>query len=62
MVLASPASEFVASFVGVETILAGKVIKKDRGTFVASVSGQEIEPSAMLIWGNRLSSVFGQNT
>ena len=42
-VMNRPANEFVASFVGVETILAGKVIKKDGGTFVASVSGQEIE-------------------
>jgi tungstate transport system ATP-binding protein len=42
-VMNRPASEFVASFVGVETILAGRAIKKDGGTFVASVSGQEIE-------------------
>ncbi len=42
-VMNHPANEFVASFVGVETILAGKVVRKDKGTFVASVSGQEIE-------------------
>ncbi len=42
-VMNHPANEFVASFVGVETILSGRVIKKDRGTFVASVSSQEIE-------------------
>jgi tungstate transport system ATP-binding protein len=42
-VMNRPVNEFVASFVGVETILAGRVIKKDGGTFVASVSGQEIE-------------------
>ena len=42
-VMNHPANELVASFVGVETILAGKVIKKDGGTFIASVSGQEIE-------------------
>jgi len=42
-VMNHPANEFVASFVGVETILAGKVIKNDGGTFVTSVSGQEIE-------------------
>jgi len=42
-VMNRPANEFVASFVGVETILAGKVIKKDGGTFIASVSGQEVE-------------------
>lgn len=38
-----PANELVASFAGVETILSGKVIRKRGGTFVASVSGQEIE-------------------
>ena len=42
-VMNHPTNEFVASFVGVETILTGKVIKKHGGTFVASVSGQEIE-------------------
>jgi tungstate transport system ATP-binding protein len=31
------------TFVGVETILTGKVFKKDGGTFVASVSGNKIE-------------------
>ena len=38
-----PVNEWVASFVGVETILTGKVIKQNGGTFVASVEGQEIE-------------------
>lgn len=38
-----PVTEFVASFVGVETILAGKVTKKNGGTFVASISGKEVE-------------------
>ena len=38
-----PVDEFVASFVGVETILEGKVIRKERGGFVASVLGQEVE-------------------
>ena len=42
-VMNHPVDEFVASFVGVETILTGKVLKKNGGTFVASVSGQEIE-------------------
>jgi tungstate transport system ATP-binding protein len=42
-VMNHPANEFVASFVGIETILSGRVVKKDGGTFVASVSGQEIE-------------------
>lgn len=38
-----PATEFVASFVGVETILTGKVIQKNGGTFIVSVSGKEVE-------------------
>jgi len=42
-VMNHPVNGFVASFVGVETILTGKVIKKDGGTFFASVEGQEIE-------------------
>ncbi len=42
-VMNHPENEFVASFVGVETILTGRVIKKNGGTFVASISGQEIE-------------------
>lgn len=42
-VMNHPVDEFVASFVGVETILTGYVIKEDGGTFTASVSGKEIE-------------------
>jgi len=42
-VMNHPVNEFVASLVGVETILQGKVIRKNSGTFIASVSGQEIE-------------------
>jgi tungstate transport system ATP-binding protein len=42
-VMNHPVNEFVASFVGVETILTGKVIKRNGGTFFASIQGQEIE-------------------
>jgi len=42
-VMNHPVNELVASFVGVETILTGKVIKKNGGTFIVSISGQEIE-------------------
>jgi tungstate transport system ATP-binding protein len=42
-VMNHPVDEFVASFVGVETVLTGKVIKKGSGTFVVSISGKEIE-------------------
>lgn len=41
-VMNQPADEFVASFVGVETILSAKIVKKNGGIFVASVGGQEI--------------------
>jgi tungstate transport system ATP-binding protein len=41
-VMNQPMDEFVASFVGVETILNGKVIKRDGGTFIISVEGREI--------------------
>jgi len=42
-VMNRPVDEFVATFVGVETILPGKVVKKNGGSFLASVSGKEIE-------------------
>ena len=42
-VMNHPADEFVASFVGVETVLAGKVVRRDGGSFLVSVSSQEIE-------------------
>src|SRR4030042_5434812 len=38
-----PVDEFVATFVGGGTILPGKVVKKNGGSFLASVSGKEIE-------------------
>lgn len=38
-----PASEFVASFVGIDTILTGKVIRKEQGVLVVSISDREIE-------------------
>ncbi len=42
-VMYHPVDEFVASFVGVETILTGFVTRMGGGTFAASVSGKEIE-------------------
>ena len=42
-VMNHPVDEFVASFVGVETILSGKVIKRNGGTFVVSIEGREVE-------------------
>jgi tungstate transport system ATP-binding protein len=42
-VMNHPVDEFVASFVGVETILIGEVKKQNSTTFVVSISGSEIE-------------------
>jgi tungstate transport system ATP-binding protein len=42
-VMNHPVDEFVASFVGIETILSGKVIKRNAGTFSVSVAGRDIE-------------------
>ena len=38
-----PANEFVASFVGVETVLPGRVVETSDGVFVAAVEGGEIQ-------------------
>ncbi len=42
-VLSKPIDEFVAAFVGVESILTGKVIKKEKGSILVDVSGQFVE-------------------
>ena len=42
-VMNQPLDEFVASFVGMETILPGRVTKKNGGSFVASIMGHEVE-------------------
>jgi len=42
-VMNHPINEFVANFVGVETILRGKVIRKDEGSFITLASNHEIE-------------------
>jgi len=42
-VMNHPVNEFVASLVGVENILKGKVIRVKNGSFVASVAGREVE-------------------
>lgn len=42
-VMNRPADEFVASFVGVETVLPGRVVKASDGSFTAAVQGGEIE-------------------
>jgi len=50
-----PVNEFVASLVGVETILTGKVTRKNSRTFIASVSGQEIEAIGDVGLGEQVS-------
>jgi len=42
-VMNRPADEFIASFVGVETILTGRVVSRDGSSFLTAVSGHEIE-------------------
>ncbi len=38
-----PLDEFIASFVGIETILTGRVIRRNGGTFIVSVEDRNIE-------------------
>ena len=42
-VMNHPADEFIASFVGMETILAGEIVRTGPGTVTARVEGREIE-------------------
>ena len=42
-VMIYPVDEFVASFVGMETVFSGQVTKTYDGTFVTSISGHSIE-------------------
>ena len=42
-VINRPADEFVASFVGVETVLPGRVLRSSDGVFTAEVEGGEIQ-------------------
>lgn len=54
-VMNQPVDEFVASFVGIETILKGVVIKRHEGTFIASVGGYEIEAIGEVELGETLN-------
>jgi tungstate transport system ATP-binding protein len=42
-VMNHPADEFIASFVGMETILAGEIVRSGAGTVTASIGGRELE-------------------
>lgn len=47
-----PVDEFVASFVGMETVLRGKVVRQEEGTFICSVYGHDIEAVGTASPGN----------
>ncbi|MBI5015727.1 MAG: ABC transporter ATP-binding protein [Deltaproteobacteria bacterium] len=42
-VMNRPVDEFVASFVGMDTVLAGRVLQVDAGTLVVEVDGRQVE-------------------
>jgi tungstate transport system ATP-binding protein len=49
-----PADEFVASLAGVETILKGEVVRRERSSFIVSVGGREIEAAGDRNRGERV--------
>lgn len=53
-VMNHPADGFVASFVGVETILNGRVVKESEGILTVSVSGYEIEAVGEIPLGEKV--------
>jgi tungstate transport system ATP-binding protein len=53
-VMNRPVSEFVASLVGVENLLLGKVTKNNESSFMASVSGQDIEAMGPMKSGDQV--------
>ena len=53
-VMNHPVDEFVASFVGMETIFSGAVTKVTDGMFVTSVAGQDIEAVGRVNAGDRI--------
>jgi len=54
-VMNHPVDEFVASFVGMETVITGEVTKTDGGTFIVSVSGQGVEVTGEMRVGEKLT-------
>jgi tungstate transport system ATP-binding protein len=53
-VINHPIDEFVASFVGTETILMGTVEEKQSGSFIVSVNGHEVEVAGTAKPGERV--------
>jgi tungstate transport system ATP-binding protein len=54
-VMNRPVDEFVASFVGVESILEGRVVSRDRGSFIVSVEGREVEAVGEIAVGDSVA-------
>ncbi len=54
-VLRRPANEFVASFAGTETVVAGRVVRSGGGLVVVSASGVEIEAAGDAHKGQRVA-------
>jgi tungstate transport system ATP-binding protein len=54
-VLRRPASEFVASFAGTETVLAGRVARSGGGIVVVAASGLEVEAAGEANKGQRVA-------
>ncbi len=54
-VLRRPASEFVASFAGTETVVAGKVARSGGGIVVVAAAGVEIEAAGEAYRGQRVA-------
>ncbi|MCX5854900.1 MAG: ABC transporter ATP-binding protein [Deltaproteobacteria bacterium] len=53
-VMNHPVDEFVASFVGMETVFSGHVTKTYDGTFITSVSDREVEAVGAVSMGDRV--------
>ena len=53
-VMNHPVDEFVASFVGMETVFTGHVMKIYDGTFITSVSGREVEAVGVVKLGEKV--------
>jgi tungstate transport system ATP-binding protein len=53
-VFQSPASEEIARFVGVETIVGGRVLAADAGVTVVDVAGQKVEVASPAAPGDRV--------
>ena len=54
VIMNQPRDEFVASFVGVETILSGEIVKASSGTVIVHVPGGDIEAVGDMKTGDRV--------